>query len=170
MLPWQSVSIPILYFVLIFEYRPEVIDDSPLPPLKDSFQTVQCNCSLRGCECHVPVPRAKLNYALLMYLEITSAGVSFQSPLMSLQPMLVGKLHFRVTVTLKKKSIMQSCWKVTCGLKIFTGLHHCDHCWKTWLVLGCYWQLLHMFIVVNISNISTEMVFWSSWGSFKSWI
>jgi hypothetical protein len=38
-----------------------------------------------------------------MYLEITSAGVSFQSPLMSLQPMLVGKLHFRVTVTLKKK-------------------------------------------------------------------
>ncbi|GAB1288677.1 Leptin receptor [Apodemus speciosus] len=70
---------------------PEVIDDLPLPPLKDSFQTVQCNCSLRECECHVPVPRAKLNGTLLMYLEITSAGVSFQSPLMSLQPMLVVK-------------------------------------------------------------------------------
>lgn len=53
----------------------------------------------------MPVPRAKLNYALLMYLEITSAGVSFQSPLMSLQPMLVGKLHLRVTVALKKKKI-----------------------------------------------------------------
>lgn len=70
---------------------PEVIDDLPLPPLKDSFQTVQCNCSVRVCECHVPIPRAKLNDALLMYLEITSAGVSFQSPLMSLQPMLVVK-------------------------------------------------------------------------------
>lgn len=113
------VSISVLQFALIFKYRPEVIDDLPLPPLKDSFQTVQCNCSVRECECHVPVPRAKVNYALLMYLEITSAGVSFQSPLMSLQPMLVGKLYFRMTVALKKKSIMQRCWKVPCGLKIF---------------------------------------------------
>lgn len=82
---------------------PEVIDDLPLPPLEDSFQTVQCNCSVRECECHVPVPTAKVNYALLMYLEITSAGVSFQSPLMSLQPMLVVKpdppLGLRMEVT-----------------------------------------------------------------------
>lgn len=82
---------------------PEVIDDLPLPPLKGSLQTVQCNCSVWECECHVPVPRAKVNYALLMYLEITSAGVSFQSPLMSLQPMLVVKpdppLGLRMEVT-----------------------------------------------------------------------
>lgn len=70
---------------------PEVIDYLSLAPLKDNFQTVQCNCNVQECECRVPVPRAKLNYSLLMYLEITSAGVSVQSPLMSVQPMLVVK-------------------------------------------------------------------------------
>ncbi|XP_051012911.1 leptin receptor-like, partial [Acomys russatus] len=69
----------------------DVIDDLPLVPLKDGFQTVQCNCSLRECECRVPVPRARLNYSLVMCLEVTSAGVSFQSPLMAVQPMLIVK-------------------------------------------------------------------------------
>ncbi|XP_076420694.1 leptin receptor isoform X3 [Peromyscus maniculatus bairdii] len=70
---------------------PEVIDGLPLAPLKDSFQTVQCNCSVRDCDCHVPVPRANVNHSLLMFLEITSAGVTFQSPLMTVQPMLAVK-------------------------------------------------------------------------------
>ncbi|MEJ1282709.1 leptin receptor [Cricetulus griseus] len=83
--------------------RPEVIGDLPLAPLKDSFQTVQCNCSVEECDCHVPVPRDKLNHSLLMYLEMTTAGVTFQSPLMSVQPMLVVKpdpplgLHMEIT-------------------------------------------------------------------------
>ncbi|XP_028726062.1 leptin receptor isoform X2 [Peromyscus leucopus] len=70
---------------------PEVIDGLPLAPLKDSFQTVQCNCSVPDCDCLVAVPRANVNHSLLMYLEITSAGVTFQSPLMAVQPMLVVK-------------------------------------------------------------------------------
>ncbi|KAL6082799.1 hypothetical protein STEG23_013821, partial [Scotinomys teguina] len=69
----------------------EVIDGLPLAPLKDSFQAVQCSCSVWDCDCHVVVPRAKLNHSLLMYLEITSAGVTFQSPLTTVQPMLVVK-------------------------------------------------------------------------------
>uniref|UniRef100_A0A8C6QKS5 Leptin receptor n=1 Tax=Nannospalax galili TaxID=1026970 RepID=A0A8C6QKS5_NANGA len=82
---------------------PDVIDDLPLAPQKDSFQIVQCNCSVQECECHVPVPTAKLNHTLLMYLQITSAGMIFQSPLMSVQPMLVVKpdpplgLHMEIT-------------------------------------------------------------------------
>ncbi|CAH6790571.1 Lepr [Phodopus roborovskii] len=89
--------------VHLFYDLPEVIGDLPLAPLKDTFQTVQCNCSVRECDCHVPVPRDKLNHSLLMYLEMTSAGVTFQSPLMSVQPMLVVKpdpplgLHMEIT-------------------------------------------------------------------------
>nr|AOY33882.1 leptin receptor variant 1 precursor [Castor fiber] len=68
--------------------------DLPLTPQKDSFQTVQCNCSVQEyCDCHVPVTTVKLNYTLLMYLKITSGGVIFQSPLMSVQPINAVKPH-----------------------------------------------------------------------------
>ncbi|XP_057639991.1 leptin receptor isoform X2 [Chionomys nivalis] len=82
---------------------PEVTDDLSRAPSRDSFQALQCNCSVRGCDCDVPVPRAKLNHSLLMYLEMTSASVTFQSPLMSVQPSLVVKpdppigLHMEIT-------------------------------------------------------------------------
>lgn len=70
-----------------------MLEESPLVPQKGSFQLVQCNCSVQECyECRVPVPTAKLNYTLFMYLKITSAGVVFQSPLMSVQPINIGKL------------------------------------------------------------------------------
>uniref|UniRef100_A0A8C5JX47 Leptin receptor n=1 Tax=Jaculus jaculus TaxID=51337 RepID=A0A8C5JX47_JACJA len=83
---------------------PEEIEDLPLPLQEDSFQTVQCSCSVQECcECHVPIPTARLNGTLLMYLKIASAGVTFQSPLMSVQPMHVVKpdpplgLHMEIT-------------------------------------------------------------------------
>uniref|UniRef100_A0A8I3WK58 Leptin receptor n=1 Tax=Callithrix jacchus TaxID=9483 RepID=A0A8I3WK58_CALJA len=83
---------------------PEVLEDSPLVPQKGSFQIVQCNCSVhKCCECLVSVPTAKLNDTLLMYLKITSGGVIFQSPLMSVQPINVVKsdpplgLHMEIT-------------------------------------------------------------------------
>ncbi|MBZ3891897.1 Leptin receptor [Sciurus carolinensis] len=86
------------------EHVPEVTEDLPLASQKGSFQIVQCICSVHECcECHVPVPLAKLNYTLLMYLKITSAGVTFQSPLMSVQPINVVKpdpplgLHMEIT-------------------------------------------------------------------------
>ncbi|KAM7324639.1 hypothetical protein ACRRTK_016944 [Alexandromys fortis] len=88
---------------LLYDLRPEVTDDLSRAPSRDSFQAVQCNCSVRGCDCDVPVPRAQLNHSLLMYLEMTSAGVTFQSPLLSLQPSLVVKpdppigLHMEIT-------------------------------------------------------------------------
>ncbi|XP_062961184.1 leptin receptor isoform X1 [Cynocephalus volans] len=83
---------------------PEMLEDSPLVPKKGSFQIAHCNCTGRECcECHVPVPTAKLSYTLLMYLKITSGGVIFQSPLMSVQPINVVKpdpplgLHMEIT-------------------------------------------------------------------------
>ncbi|XP_039694432.1 leptin receptor isoform X1 [Pteropus medius] len=83
---------------------PEVLEESPLVPQKGSFQLVQCNCSVRECcECHVPVPKAKLNYTLFIYLKITYGGVVFQSPLMSVQPINIVKpdpplgLHMEIT-------------------------------------------------------------------------
>ncbi|TKC48976.1 hypothetical protein EI555_004185, partial [Monodon monoceros] len=70
----------------------EVLEESPLLPQKSSFQIVQCNCSVHECcECHVPVPTVKINYTLLMYLKITSGGVIFHSPPMSVQPINVVK-------------------------------------------------------------------------------
>nr|XP_019587391.1 PREDICTED: leptin receptor isoform X2 [Rhinolophus sinicus]XP_019587398.1 PREDICTED: leptin receptor isoform X2 [Rhinolophus sinicus]XP_019587406.1 PREDICTED: leptin receptor isoform X2 [Rhinolophus sinicus]XP_019587415.1 PREDICTED: leptin receptor isoform X2 [Rhinolophus sinicus]XP_019587422.1 PREDICTED: leptin receptor isoform X2 [Rhinolophus sinicus]XP_019587430.1 PREDICTED: leptin receptor isoform X2 [Rhinolophus sinicus] len=83
---------------------PEVLEESPLVPQKGSFQLVQCNCSVHECyECRVPVPTAKLNYTLFMYLKITSAGVIFQSPLMSVQPINIVKpdppLDLRMEIT-----------------------------------------------------------------------
>ncbi|XP_004411913.1 PREDICTED: leptin receptor isoform 1 [Odobenus rosmarus divergens] len=83
---------------------PEALEESPLVPQKGSFQIVQCNCSVHdSCECHVPVPTAKLNHTLLLYLKITSGGINFQSPLMSVQPINVVKpdpplgLHMEIT-------------------------------------------------------------------------
>ncbi|KAL0604180.1 LOW QUALITY PROTEIN: Leptin receptor [Plecturocebus cupreus] len=83
---------------------PEVLEDSPLVPQEGSFQIVQCNCSVhKCCECFVSVPTAKLTGTLLMYLKITSGGVIFQSPLMSVQPIDVVKpdpplgLHMEIT-------------------------------------------------------------------------
>uniref|UniRef100_A0A452TS85 Leptin receptor n=1 Tax=Ursus maritimus TaxID=29073 RepID=A0A452TS85_URSMA len=89
---------------LPFACRPEVLDESPPVPQKGSFQIVQCNCSVHdSCECQVPVPTAKLNHTLLLYLKITSGGINFQSPLMSVQPINVVKpdpplgLHMEIT-------------------------------------------------------------------------
>ncbi|XP_029803619.1 leptin receptor [Suricata suricatta] len=83
---------------------PEVLEESPLVPQKGSFLTVPCNCSVHdSCECHVPVLTAKLNHTLLMYWKITSGGVIFQSPVMSVQPINVVKpdpplgLHMEIT-------------------------------------------------------------------------
>uniref|UniRef100_A0A0D9S724 Leptin receptor n=1 Tax=Chlorocebus sabaeus TaxID=60711 RepID=A0A0D9S724_CHLSB len=83
---------------------PEVLEDSPLVPQKGSFQMVHCNCSVHErCECLVPVPTAKLNNTLLMCLKITSGGVIFQSPLMSVQPINMVKpdppLGLRMEIT-----------------------------------------------------------------------
>ncbi|KAM5162046.1 leptin receptor [Callospermophilus lateralis] len=90
--------------VHLFYFLPEVTEDLPLATQRGSFQTVQCNCSAQErCECHVPVPAAKLNYTLLLYLKIASGGVTFQSPLMSVQPINVVKpdppldVHMEIT-------------------------------------------------------------------------
>nr|XP_031321179.1 leptin receptor isoform X2 [Camelus dromedarius] len=95
-----DLKVHLLYVLL------EVLEESPRPSQKDSFQIVQCNCSVHECcECHVPVPTAKLNYTLLMYLKITSGGVTFHSPPMSVQPINVVKpdppsgLHMEITDT-----------------------------------------------------------------------
>ncbi|XP_006862563.1 PREDICTED: leptin receptor [Chrysochloris asiatica] len=83
---------------------PEMLEDLSLPPQKDNFKLVKCNCSAHECcECHVPVPTSKLNYTYLMFLEITSGGVIFQSPVMSVQPINIVKpdppfgLHMEIT-------------------------------------------------------------------------
>ncbi|XP_036112164.1 leptin receptor [Molossus molossus] len=83
---------------------PDVLEESPLVPQKGSFQLVQCNCSVHECcDCRVSVPAAKLNCTLFMYLNIASAGVVFQSPLMSVQPINIVKpdpplgLHMEIT-------------------------------------------------------------------------
>ncbi|XP_073644831.1 leptin receptor isoform X4 [Tursiops truncatus] len=81
-----DLKVHVLYLLL------EVLEESPLLPQKSSFQIVQCNCSVHECcECHVPVPTVKINYTLLMYLKITSGGVIFHSPPMSVQPINVVK-------------------------------------------------------------------------------
>ncbi|XP_029084278.1 leptin receptor isoform X3 [Monodon monoceros] len=81
-----DLKVHLLYLLL------EVLEESPLLPQKSSFQIVQCNCSVHECcECHVPVPTVKINYTLLMYLKITSGGVIFHSPPMSVQPINVVK-------------------------------------------------------------------------------
>uniref|UniRef100_A0A2I2YRD2 Leptin receptor n=1 Tax=Gorilla gorilla gorilla TaxID=9595 RepID=A0A2I2YRD2_GORGO len=92
------------YKVHLLYVLPEVLEDSPLVPQKGSFQMVHCNCSVHECcECLVPVPTAKLNDTLLMCLKITSGGVIFQSPLMSVQPINMVKpdpplgLHMEIT-------------------------------------------------------------------------
>ncbi|XP_037356911.1 leptin receptor isoform X2 [Talpa occidentalis] len=84
----------------------EVVEEPSRVPQKGSFQILQCDCSAhKCCQCHVPVPTAKLNYTLLMYLKITSGEVTFQSPLMSVQPINVVKpdppfgLHMEITDT-----------------------------------------------------------------------
>ena len=78
-----------------------MLGESPLLPQKDSFQVAQCNCSVpECCECRVPVPTAKLNNTLLMYLKITSGGAVFHSPPMSAQPINVGKLCLRKIISL----------------------------------------------------------------------
>ncbi|XP_054430293.1 leptin receptor isoform X2 [Pteronotus mesoamericanus] len=83
---------------------PDLLEESPLAPETGSFQLLPCNCTVReGCECRVSVPAAKLNDTLLMYLKITLAGVVFQSPLMSVQPINIVKpdpplgLHMEIT-------------------------------------------------------------------------
>ncbi|XP_040834569.1 leptin receptor isoform X2 [Ochotona curzoniae] len=83
---------------------PEVLEDFFLVPQKGSFTKVQCNCNVHECcECHVPVPAAKLNYTLLAYFKVTSGGMFFRSPLMSVQPINVVKpdpplgLHMEIT-------------------------------------------------------------------------
>ncbi|XP_003265239.2 leptin receptor isoform X1 [Nomascus leucogenys] len=92
------------YKVHLLYVLPEVLEDSPLVPQKGSFQMAHCNCSVHECcECLVPVPAAKLNDTLLMCLKITSGGVIFQSPLMSVQPINMVKpdpplgLHMEIT-------------------------------------------------------------------------
>uniref|UniRef100_A0A8C8WX16 Leptin receptor n=1 Tax=Panthera leo TaxID=9689 RepID=A0A8C8WX16_PANLE len=100
--PFKAYNLKVhLLYVL-----PEVLEESLPVPQKGSFLTVQCNCSVRdSCECHVPVPTAKLNHTLLMYFKITSGGVIFQSPMMSVQPINVVKpdpplgLHMEITDT-----------------------------------------------------------------------
>ncbi|XP_054995739.1 leptin receptor [Sorex araneus] len=70
----------------------EVREEVPLSFQKGSFQEVQCRVSSQeGCDCRIPVPTAKLSDTLLMYLKIKSGGVTFQSPLMSVQPLTVVK-------------------------------------------------------------------------------
>lgn len=98
--PFKNVDLKVhLLYVL-----PEMLEDSLLVPQKGTFQMVQCNCSVHErCECHVPVPAAKLNYTLLMYFKVTSGGVFFQSPLMSVQLINVVKpdppLGLRMEIT-----------------------------------------------------------------------
>ncbi|XP_012577836.1 PREDICTED: leptin receptor isoform X1 [Condylura cristata] len=84
----------------------EVVEEPPWIPQKGSFQIVQCDCSVhKFCQCYVPMPVSKLNYTLLMHLNITSGGITFQSPLMSVQPINVVKpdppfgLHMEITDT-----------------------------------------------------------------------
>uniref|UniRef100_A0A452TS93 Leptin receptor n=1 Tax=Ursus maritimus TaxID=29073 RepID=A0A452TS93_URSMA len=93
-----------LYYKIGFVVSVLMLDESPPVPQKGSFQIVQCNCSVHdSCECQVPVPTAKLNHTLLLYLKITSGGINFQSPLMSVQPINVVKpdpplgLHMEIT-------------------------------------------------------------------------
>ncbi|XP_070448355.1 leptin receptor isoform X3 [Equus przewalskii] len=83
---------------------PEASEEWPLVPQKGSFQVAQCNCSVAGrCECRVPVPATRLDHTLLMHFQVTSGGVTFQSPLMSVQPINVVKpdpplgLHMEIT-------------------------------------------------------------------------
>ncbi|XP_007957581.1 leptin receptor [Orycteropus afer afer] len=101
--PTQQLHAYVNVLLLLSYYRSEVLDLS-LPPQKDSFKIVQCNCSLHECcECYVPVSTSKLNYTYLMFLEITSGGVIFQSPVMSVQPINIVKpdpplgLHMEIT-------------------------------------------------------------------------
>ncbi|XP_004483728.2 leptin receptor [Dasypus novemcinctus] len=82
----------------------EDLEDSSLVSQIGSFQSVQCTCTVNECcECHIPVPTAKLSSTLLMHLEIASGGVIFQSPLISVQPINVVKpdpplvLHVEIT-------------------------------------------------------------------------
>ncbi|XP_005385357.1 PREDICTED: leptin receptor isoform X1 [Chinchilla lanigera] len=90
--------------VHLFYVLSEVVEDSHLAPQEGSFEIVQCNCSFEGrWECRVPTPAAQLSSTLLMYLKITAAGVTFQSPPMSVQPVNVVKpdppldLHMEIT-------------------------------------------------------------------------
>ncbi|XP_053446301.1 leptin receptor isoform X2 [Nycticebus coucang] len=83
---------------------PEVLEDSAGVPQRGSFQAAPCSCDAHGrCDCLVPVPATKLNSSLLMYLKISSGGITFQSPLLSVQPINVVKpdppvgLHMEVT-------------------------------------------------------------------------
>nr|XP_036880271.1 leptin receptor isoform X2 [Manis javanica] len=85
---------------------PDVLEESPLVSREGRFHVAQCSCSARECcECQVPVPTAKLSCTLFMYLKITSGGINFQSPLMSVQPITVVKpdpplgLHMEITDT-----------------------------------------------------------------------
>ncbi|XP_016045963.1 leptin receptor isoform X3 [Erinaceus europaeus] len=76
----------------IFAALLQVLEESLPTSQEGNFQPVQCNCSAHECcECQVPVPAARLNDTLLMYLKIVSGGVIFQSPLMSVQPINVVK-------------------------------------------------------------------------------
>ncbi|EHB12302.1 Leptin receptor [Heterocephalus glaber] len=88
----------------LFYVPSEVVEDLHLAPQKGRFESVQCNCSFEEpCGCQMPVPVAKRNDTFLMYLRITAAGVTFQSPLMSVQPLNVVKpdppldLHMEIT-------------------------------------------------------------------------
>ncbi|XP_036899071.1 leptin receptor isoform X1 [Sturnira hondurensis] len=83
---------------------PHVLEESPPDPETGGFQPVACSCSAHGgWECRMSVPAARLNATLLMYLKISSAGIVFQSPLMSAQPMNIVKpdppsgLHMEIT-------------------------------------------------------------------------
>ncbi|XP_023574115.1 leptin receptor isoform X1 [Octodon degus] len=88
----------------LFHVLAEAAEDAHLAPQKGGFESVQCNGSREGrWECRVPVPTAKLNSTLLMYVKITAAGGTFQSPLMSARPINVVKpdppldLHMEIT-------------------------------------------------------------------------
>lgn len=105
-----------------YSQRPDVLEESTPVPEMGSFQPVPCNCRPHeGCECRVSVPAAKLNDTLLMYLKITSAGIVFQSPLMSAQPMNIGKLCLRKITDLKYQLYKQvKAWLQSLSLAYLT--------------------------------------------------
>ncbi|XP_036610058.1 leptin receptor isoform X1 [Trichosurus vulpecula] len=77
---------------------------SPMVSQKGNFQVVQCNCSRsEDCECHVPLPMAKLSFTSLIFLEITNGTIFLQSPTMSMKPINIVKpdppLHLLMEIT-----------------------------------------------------------------------
>uniref|UniRef100_A0A803SWQ4 Leptin receptor n=1 Tax=Anolis carolinensis TaxID=28377 RepID=A0A803SWQ4_ANOCA len=78
----------------LFQFRTDVsLEATSTHSLKDNFTVTHCN-SIRDQKYACQISSVKLNHTYIMWLKITNGIALLQSPLMSVKPIDIGKIHF----------------------------------------------------------------------------